>query len=246
LDKPSVEVEKLVKIYRGGTRALDGLDLEVAPGELFGLIGPNGAGKTTAVAILLGLLLPTSGAVRVFGLDLEPNRARLLAAMNFSSPYVDLPFRLTVEQNLRVYADLYGVSQPRRRIEALLDEHGVRDLAARPCGRLSSGQKSRVALVKALLNEPRLLLLDEPTASLDPDVADRVRSGIAEYRRRTGATIFITSHNMAEVERLCDRVAILLGGKLQALGRPDEVIRDFGQQNLEQVFLEVARKGGES
>ncbi|HUT77350.1 MAG TPA: ABC transporter ATP-binding protein [Polyangia bacterium] len=246
MNEPLVEVAKLVKVYRGKTRAVDGLDFEVAPGEIFGLIGPNGAGKTTTVAVLLGLLLPTSGTIRIFGLDLEPNRAQVLAAMNFSSPYVDLPFRLTVEQNLRVYADLYGVREPRRRVGALLEEFGVSELAGRPCGRLSSGQKSRVALVKALLNEPRLLLLDEPTASLDPDVADRVRSSIGDYRRRTGAAIVITSHNMAEVERLCDRVAILHNGKRLALGSPGEVIREFGRDNLEEVFLDIARKGRET
>jgi ABC-2 type transport system ATP-binding protein len=242
LENPVVEVSNLVKVYRGRTRALDGLDFDVAPGEIFGLIGPNGAGKTTAIAVLLGLLLPTSGSVRVFGMDLEPNRARLLSAMNFSSSYVALPFRLTVEQNLRVYADLYGVPSPRRRIEAVLGEFGVSDLAARPYGRLSSGQKSRVALAKALLNEPRLLLLDEPTASLDPDVADRVRTVIGEYRRRTGAAVVITSHNMAEIERLCDRVSIVHGGKSLAEGAPAEVVRTFGRENLEQVFLDIARE----
>jgi ABC-2 type transport system ATP-binding protein len=241
VEHPLVEVTGLVKVFRGRTRAVDGLDFEVAPGEIFGLIGPNGAGKTTTVAVLLGLLLPTEGTVRIFGLDLEPNRAKVLSAMNFSSPYVDLPFRLTVEQNLRIYADLYGVHDSRRRIAALLDEFGVSDLATRPYGRLSSGQKSRVALVKALLNEPRLLLLDEPTASLDPDVADRVRSSIGDYRRRTGAAVVITSHNMAEVERLCDRMAILRNGKCLALGTPGEVIRKFGRENLEEVFLDIAR-----
>jgi ABC-2 type transport system ATP-binding protein len=246
MNGPLVEVAKLVKVYRGRTRAVDGLDFDVTPGEIFGLIGPNGAGKTTTVAMLLGLLLPTSGTIRIFGLDFESNRARALSAMNFSSPYVDLPFRLTVEQNLRVYADLYGIREPRRRIVALLEEFGVSELAGRPCGRLSSGQKSRVALVKALLNEPRLLLLDEPTASLDPDVADRVRSSIGDYRRRTGAAIVITSHNMAEVERLCDRVAILRNGKRLALGSPDEVIREFDRDTLEEVFLDIARKGRET
>ncbi len=246
MESPVVEVAGLVKVYRGKTRALDGLDFQVMPGEIFGIIGPNGAGKTTTIAVLLGLLLPTEGTVRVFGLDIGPNRARVLSSMNFSSSQVDLPFRLTVEQNLRVYADLYGVPKPRRRIRALLDEFGVSDLSDRRYGRLSSGQKSRVALVKALLNEPRLLLLDEPTASLDPDVADRVRAAIDDYRRRTGAAIVITSHNMAEVERLCDRVAILGVGRCLALGPPADVIRDFGRENLEQVFLDIARKGREA
>jgi len=235
-----LRTEHLTKNYRD-VRAVDDLSLGVYPGEIFGLIGSNGAGKTTTIAMMLGLVTPSSGFIRVFDLDPARNRAAVLSRMNFSSPYVALPNRLTVEQNLRVYADLYSLRHPGRRIEALCAELELGPLKGHKLSSLSSGQKTQVALAKALLNRPELLLLDEPTASLDPDVADRIRSRLLQYRDSTGASLIITSHNMAEVERVCDRVLILKAGRVAALGTPAEVIARHGLSNLEEVFLDIAR-----
>lgn len=240
-DEPVVEIAGLCKRYRQ-VLAVDRLDLAVPRGEIFGLIGKNGAGKTTTIAMLLGLVTPTAGRIRIFGLDPGRSRTAVLQRMSFSSPYVDLPHRLTVRQNLRVYAELYGVRAPCERIDAVCGSLGITDIEDRRYGRLSSGQKTRVALAKAMLNEPELLLLDEPTVSLDPDVADRVRTWLADYRDRTGATIVVTSHNMAEVERICDRLLILKRGRSVAEGTPAAVVERFGRQNLEQVFLDIARE----
>jgi ABC-2 type transport system ATP-binding protein len=211
--------------------------------EILGLLGANGAGKTTTIAMLLNLVTPTAGRIRVFGLDGVSNHRRILARMNFSSPYVDLPHRLTVRQNLTVYGHLYGVPWLREKIAALCEHLEIADLQDTRYGQLSSGQRTRVALAKALINDPEVLLLDEPTASLDPDVADKVRGWLAEYRTRTGAAMLISSHNMPEVERLCDRVVVLKQGRAVAEGTPGALLRRYGRQTLEEVFLHIARTG---
>jgi ABC-2 type transport system ATP-binding protein len=238
--EPVILVDQLVKRY-GGTVALGGIGFAVERGVTAALLGGNGAGKTTTLAILLGLLLPTSGRVEVFGENVLHHRYRVLPRMNFSSPYVDLPHRLTVRQNLEIYARLYGLRRRRERIGQLAGDLRLETLLDRPAGKLSSGQKTRVALAKALLNEPELLLLDEPTASLDPDSGDWARGYLEEYRARTGATILLASHNMSEVERLCSQVMMMKAGHIVDRGSPDELILRYGRTNLEEVFLHIAR-----
>jgi ABC-2 type transport system ATP-binding protein len=233
-------VERLVKRY-GKTLAVNDVRFTVERGITTALLGGNGAGKTTTLSILLGLLLPTSGMVNVFGEDVLRHRYRVLPRMNFSSPYVDLPHRLTVRQNLVIYARLYGVPRRDERIARLARDLQIEAMLERPAGRLSGGQKTRVALAKALLNEPELLLLDEPTASLDPDTGDWVRTYLEDYRARTGATILLASHNMAEVERLCSQVLMMKEGQIVDRGSPDELIDRYGRTNLEEVFLQIAR-----
>jgi|SRR5579884_450253 len=240
MPEPAIFVDRLVKRYPGAV-AVAGIDFAVAPGVTAALLGGNGAGKTTTLSILLGLLLPTSGHVCVLGEDVVRHRYRVLPRMNFSSPYVDLPHRLTVRQNLSVYARLYGLKQRRERIAALARDLQIEAFLDRPAGKLSSGQKTRVALAKALLNEPELLLLDEPTASLDPDTGDWVRSYLEAYRARTGATILLASHNMGEVERLCSDVMMMKEGLIVDRGSPSDLIGRYGRRNLEEVFLQIVR-----
>jgi ABC-2 type transport system ATP-binding protein len=240
MPEPVILVADLVKRY-GGTVAVDGIGFAVERGVTAALLGGNGAGKTTTLSILLGLLLPTSGSVQVFGEDVLRHRYRVLPRMNFSSPYVDLPHRLTVRQNLQIYARLYGLPRRAERIARLARDLQIEALLDRPAGKLSAGQKTRVALAKALLNEPELLLLDEPTASLDPDTGDWVRGYMEDYRDRTGATILLASHNMAEVERLCSEVMMMKEGQIVDRGSPDELIDRYGRTNLEEVFLHIAR-----
>jgi ABC-2 type transport system ATP-binding protein len=237
---PAIAVERLVKRFDDVT-AVDEISFAVAAGSTTGLLGGNGAGKTTTLAILMGVLLPTAGNVRVLGVDMVADRYRVLARMNFSSPYVDLPRRLSVRENLAVYGRLYGVTRLSARIASLAAELHLEALLDRPTGELSAGQRTRVALAKAMLNEPDVLLLDEPTASLDPDTADWVRTYLERYRGRRGATILIASHNMAEVERLCDQVLMMRGGAIVDRGAPDDLLRRYGRTNLEDVFLDVAR-----
>ncbi|MBV9825764.1 MAG: ABC transporter ATP-binding protein [Alphaproteobacteria bacterium] len=238
--EPVIRVEDLVKRY-GKTVAVDHLGFNIERGVTAALLGGNGAGKTTTISMLLGLLLPTSGAIHIFGEDVLRHRYRVLPRMNFSSPYVDLPHRLTVRQNLQIYARLYGVPRRREIIQRLAADLQIEALLDRPAGKLSSGQKTRVALAKALLNEPELLLLDEPTASLDPDTGDWVRGYLEAYRDRTGATILLASHNMAEVERMCSQVLMMKSGQIVDRGSPDELIDRYGRTNLEEVFLQIAR-----
>ncbi|MEQ8640675.1 MAG: ABC transporter ATP-binding protein [Alphaproteobacteria bacterium] len=221
--------------------AVDDVSFAIHAGQTTGLLGGNGAGKTTTIAILLGLLLPTRGAITVFGQDMLRHRYRVLPRMNFSSPYVDLPHRLTVRQNLMVYADLYGLDHAGQRVDTLLADLDLTAFTRRPAGQLSAGQKTRVALAKALLNQPELLLLDEPTASLDPDTADWVRGYLENYQRRTGASILLASHNMAEVERMCGHVLMMRRGRIVDSGTPDDLLARYGRQTLEQVFLDIAR-----
>jgi ABC-2 type transport system ATP-binding protein len=240
MSPPVILVEELVKRY-GSTIAVGGISFAVERGITAALLGGNGAGKTTTLSILLGLLLPTSGTVQVFGEDVIRHRYRVLPRMNFSSPYVDLPRRLTVRHNLSIYARLYGVSDRDGAIARLASDLRIEALLDRPSGHLSSGQKTRVALAKALLNEPELLLLDEPTASLDPDSGDWIRGYLEDYRARTDATILLASHNMAEVERLCSQVMMMREGQIVDRGSPDELIDRYGRTNLEEVFLQIVR-----
>jgi len=238
--EPAVKVDNLTKHYPTAV-AVDGISFVVRRGLTAALLGGNGAGKTTTLSILLGLLLPTAGSVRVLGEDMLRHRYRVLRRMNFSSPFVDLPHRLTVRQNLSIYARLYGLPRRRERIERLADDLQIGAFLERPAGKLSAGQKTRVALAKALLNEPELLLLDEPTASLDPDTGDWVRGYLEGYRERTGATILMASHNMAEVERLCSEVMMMKAGRIVDRGSPEALIGRYGRTNLEEVFLHIAR-----
>jgi ABC-2 type transport system ATP-binding protein len=239
---PVIQVSGLRKSF-GDTRAVDGIDFVVPRAATAALLGGNGAGKTTTLSMLLGLLLPTAGRIRIFGEDMLRHRYRVLPRMNFSSPYVDLPHRLTVRQNLKVYGRLYALAQVDRRIESLASDLQIGDFLDRQTGQLSAGQKTRVALAKALLNEPELLLLDEPTASLDPDTGDWVRSYLETYQRRSGATILLASHNMGEVERLCSEVMMMRQGRIVDRGSPRELILRYGRDTLEQVFLDIARAG---
>jgi len=237
---PAIEVKDLRKCY-DKVIALDDISFTVEQGTITALLGGNGAGKTTTLAILLGLLLPSSGQVRVLGVDMVHHRYQALARMNFTSPYVDLPHRLTVRENLDIYARLYNVARRRQRIDELAALLDLKDLLQRPSGSLSSGQKTRVALAKALLNQPQVLLLDEPTASLDPDSTERIRGYLLDYQRGSNATVLLASHNMLEVERLCDQVHILKQGRIAAQGTPQALLEQYGRQTLEQVFIDIAR-----
>jgi ABC-2 type transport system ATP-binding protein len=235
-----IDVLHLRKEY-GKIVAVDDLSFSVPGGAVLGLLGGNGAGKTTTISMLLGLLEPTSGAVKVLGIDMLTQRFKALPRMNFSSPYVDLPHRLTVRQNLDFYGRLYGVPDIRKRLAEISDTLQIGDMLERPAGALSAGQKTRVALAKALINKPAVLLLDEPTASLDPDTADWVRTLLKDYQRQTGATILLASHNMSEVERLCDDIIMMQQGKVFERGAPTDLIRRFGRNDMEEVFLDMAR-----
>jgi len=235
-------VENLVKSYTPDRpKAVDGLNFTLARGATMGLLGGNGAGKTTTIAMLLGLLVPTSGRITALGHDMATDRFAALARMNFSSPYISLPHRISVRENLTVYGHLYNVPGLKRRIAQLAEELQLSEFLDRPAGELSAGQKTRVALAKALINTPELLLLDEPTASLDPDTGDWVRSSIERYRDATGCAILLASHNMAEVERLCGHVLMLKRGQVVDEGSPEDLIARFGREDLEQVFLDIAR-----
>jgi ABC-2 type transport system ATP-binding protein len=236
----AISVTGLSKRY-GDTLAVDDIAFAVASGETLGLLGGNGAGKTTTIAMLLGLLIPTSGRISILGHDMATDRFAALARMNFSSPYVALPGRLSVAENLRVYAHLYGVRRIDARIAELAGQLDLDTLMDRPAGELSAGQKTRVALAKSLINRPDVLLLDEPTASLDPDTGDLVRGWLERYRAESGCTILLASHNMAEVERLCSQVLMLKKGRIVDRGAPQDLLERYGRDDLEQVFLDIAR-----
>jgi ABC-2 type transport system ATP-binding protein len=240
MKEAAIRVNGLTKIY-GETVAVDNIEFEVETNSITALLGGNGAGKTTTIAMLLGLLLPTSGNIEVLGENMIRSRYRVLSRMNFGSPYVDLPKRLTVRENLRVFAKLYGMTDAKGRIKQLIDELDLGDFIDRPTGQLSSGQSTRVALAKAMINTPELLLLDEPTASLDPDTADWVRGYLEGYRDLTGATILLASHNMGEVERMGSDVLMMKEGHIVDHGSPRDLISRYGRQTLEEVFLDIAR-----
>ncbi|HMK89944.1 MAG TPA: ABC transporter ATP-binding protein [Methylocystis sp.] len=239
----ALTVQDLVKAY-DGKRVVGPLSFALASGSVTGLLGGNGAGKTTTIGMIMGLVEPTEGRIRALGCDMATQRAKVLGRMNFESPYVDLPSRLTVRENLRVFAMLYGIPRREEKIARLAEDFALNEFLDRPAGRLSAGQKTRVALAKALLNDPELLLLDEPTASLDPDTADWVRSRLEERRKAQKCTILMASHNMNEVERLCDRVLMLREGALVDDGAPSALLERYGRDNLEEVFLDVARRRG--
>ena len=241
MSRPAIQVDTLGKTF-GEIVAVSEVTFNAPEGATIGLLGGNGAGKTTTISMMLGLLLPTSGSVKILGCDMARERYRVLPVMNFSSPYVDLPHRLTVAENLRIYGALYSVPDLRNRIAELAERLDIKGILDRPAGKLSAGQKTRVALAKALINRPRVLLLDEPTASLDPDTGDWVRTYLEEYRGETGATTLLASHNMSEVERLCDTVLMMRAGRIVDRGTPAELIDRYSRQDLEEVFLDIARE----
>jgi ABC-2 type transport system ATP-binding protein len=237
---PAISVDHLTKVFKG-TTAVAGISFNVRAGSMTALLGGNGAGKTTTIAMIMGLTAPTSGTVTVLGARMPAQRYQVLHRMNFESPYVDMPMRLTVRQNLKVFAGLYGVEHPQERIAQLAHDFDLTDFIDRQTGKLSSGQRTRVSVAKSLINRPDVLLLDEPTASLDPDTADWVRGRLEDYAVATGATVLLASHNMREVERLCDRVIMLKRGRIEDDDSPDRLLARYGRDNLEDVFLDVAR-----
>ena len=243
--EPVVAVDQLVKVYKT-TRAVDGISFALERGSTTGLLGGNGAGKTTTLAMIMGLIMPTSGTVNVLGAEMPRQRYQVLHKMNFESPFVDMPHRLTVWQNLKVFGMLYAVEDLSNRIAALARELDLSEFLDRPTGKLSAGQKTRVALAKALINSPQVLLLDEPTASLDPDTADWVRAHLERFREEHGTTVLLASHNMAEVERLCERVIIMKRGRIEDDDTPRRLLVRYGRRTLEEVFLDVARGRGEA
>ena len=236
-----IEVKNLNKIY-DKIIAVKDLSFVINKGKIIGLLGPNGCGKTTTIAMILGLLKPTSGEVLIKGKNIEKERINLLEKMNFISPYVELPKKLTVEENLKVYADLYGVTNANEKIYELVNELRLNEFFKKKTGELSSGQKNRISLAKALINDPEILLLDEPTASLDPETGDFVRSFIEHYSSKTNVTILLASHNMNEVERLCDSVMMMKDGTIVDTGKSQELISRHGRKNLEEVFLKIVRE----
>lgn len=240
---PILQVQGLTKKFQSKL-AVDSLTFSLPRGSIVGLLGGNGAGKTTTLSMLLGLLEPTSGKIQLFGNNFVRNRHSVLHRMNFCSPYVDLPQRLTVMENLRVFARLYGVRDSAKTIARLVDDFRLLELKDQPIRRLSSGQKTRVSLAKALINSPDFLLLDEPTASLSPDVSKWIRQQLADYRERTGATILFASHDMREVELLCDHVMMMCQGKLIEQGSPKELMETHHRSSLEEVFLALNEQGG--
>jgi len=240
---PILQVQGLTKKFHSKL-AVDSLTFSLPRGSIVGLLGGNGAGKTTTLSMLLGLLEPTSGKIQLFGNNFVRNRHSVLHRMNFCSPYVDLPQRLTVMENLRVFARLYGVRDSAKTIARLVDDFRLLELKDQPIRRLSSGQKTRVSLAKALINSPDFLLLDEPTASLSPDVSKWIRQQLADYRERTGATILFASHDMREVELLCDHVMMMCQGQLIEQGSPKELMETHHRSSLEEVFLALNEQGG--
>jgi ABC-2 type transport system ATP-binding protein len=238
----AIVVRGLTKRF-GRVEAVTGVEFRVRRGTTAALLGGNGAGKTTTLSMLLGVLLPTSGEIRILGEDMLRHRYRVLPRMNFTSPYVDLPKRLTVRENLVVYAKLYGIRRAKERVTELAADFALERLLDRAYGGLSAGQRTRVSLAKALLNRPEVLLLDEPTASLDPDVGDRVRGYLERYQHQSHCTLLLASHNMGEVERMCDDVIMLREGRVVDRGSPARLLARYGRADMEEVFLDVARHG---
>ncbi len=242
--KNLVEVKNIKKNY-GKNEAVKGISFNIKEDEILGLLGPNGSGKTTTIGMLLGLLEPTSGEIFINGQKLEGNRIEILERINFISPYIELPKKLTVKQNLTVYGKLYKINNINERIEFLSEKLRLEDLLNSITGELSSGQKNRVSLAKALINEPKVLLLDEPTASLDPEVGDFVRSFLEDYKKEKKISILLASHNMNEVTRLCKSILMMKDGIIIDEGNPEELINKHGRKNLEEVFLKLSRSKNE-
>ncbi len=240
-EKIVLEVRNLTKVFRD-VRAVDNISFHMNEGEILGLIGPNGAGKTTTMQMLLGLTTPTSGSVSILGLTMDSDREEILGRVNFSSSYISLPFSLTVEENLKVFSRLYSVKEAGKKIEELIEIFEIRDIRKEPTRRLSSGQITRVCLAKALLNNPEILFLDEPTASLDPDMADKTRKLLKKLNREKDISILYTSHNMAEMEELSDRIIFLNKGRILATDRPAQLLEKFHGKDLEEVFIKIARQ----
>jgi ABC-2 type transport system ATP-binding protein len=220
---------------------VDQVSFDIQPGETVGLLGPNGAGKTTIFQMLLGVVTPTEGSIHMFGLDLIKHREEILRQVNFSSTYISMPYALTVEENLRVTGKLYSLPDINRRIDDVLKKLEMEDIRQRLTRKLSSGQMTRLTLAKAVMTEPKILFLDEPTASLDPDIAHKIRAFLKEYRDVSGLSMLYTSHNMREMEEMSDRIIFLQRGKIVAQGTATNVVKQYGEDNLEQVFLKIAR-----
>ena len=242
--KNSIEVINLSKSY-GVKEAVKNINFKIAENEIIGLLGPNGCGKTTTIGMLLGLLKPTKGDVLINGVRIEENRINILKRINFISPYIELPKKLTVKQNLIVYGKLYNVTNIYSRIEYLANKLRLENLLNRITGELSSGQKNRVSLAKALINDPGVLLLDEPTASLDPEIGDFVRTFLEDYKKEKKISILLASHNMSEVTRLCSSILMMKDGVVIDEGKPKDLIKKHGRQNLEEVFLKLTRNKNE-
>ena len=240
-----LKVENLVKKFKS-TTAVNNISFEIEKNATLGLLGPNGCGKTTSIGMMLGLITPSKGKIYINETPLEPkSRIKLLSMMNFASPYIELPKKLTVKQNLEVYARLYGVNNIKDRVNEMVEDLNLKNFLLKKTGELSSGQKNRVALAKSLINKPKLLFLDEPTASLDPDVGDFVREYIERYKRNNELTILLASHNMREVERLCNKIVMMKQGKIVDSGTCEQLIKKHGRENLEETFLKIARSKNE-
>ena len=242
--KSSIEVINLSKTYKS-KKAVKNISFKINEDEIIGLLGPNGCGKTTTIGMILGLLKPTEGKVLINGKDIEKDKISLLRCMNFISPYIELPKKLKVKQNLIVYGKLYNVKNLENQIEYLSNKLRLNDLLEKITGELSSGQKNRVSLAKALINDPSVLLLDEPTASLDPETGDFIRTFIEEYKKEKKISVLLASHNMDEVKRLCSSVLMMKEGDIVDKGTPNELIKKHGRKNLEEVFLKIARSKNE-
>ena len=239
--KNSIEVINLSKSYKT-KKAVNNINFKINENEIVGLLGPNGCGKTTTIGMILGLLKPTSGQVLINGKNIENNKISILHKMNFISPYIELPKKLTVNQNLIVYGKLYNIQNLNQRINFLSEKLRLGDLLDKITGELSSGQKNRVSLAKALINDPTVLLLDEPTAALDPETADFIRTFLEKYKEEKKISVLLASHNMDEVKRLCNSVMMMKDGTIVDSGTPENLIKKYGQKNLEEVFLEIVRK----
>jgi ABC-2 type transport system ATP-binding protein len=239
-----VEVKNLKKSY-DLKEAVKGISFKIKDNEILGLLGPNGSGKTTTIGMMLGLLKPSNGEIIIDGKKIEDNRIEILKKINFISPYIELPKKLTVKQNLIVYGKLYSVPDIKKRIEYLSEKLRLGDLLNRITGELSSGQKNRVSLAKALINNPKVLLLDEPTASLDPEIGDFVRTFLENYKKEKKISILLASHNMNEVTRLCKSILMMKDGIIIDSGSPENLINKHGRQNLEEVFLKLSRSKNE-
>jgi len=241
MNKAIIEINNLSKKFNNIV-AVKNINFKINKGKIIGLLGPNGCGKSTTIGMMLGLIKPSSGTVIINGQNIENNRTNILEKMNFISPYIELPKKLTVEENLKVYGRLYGIKNLKNKVFDLMEKLNLTEFRTRKTGELSSGQKNRVSLAKALVNDPEILFLDEPTASLDPDVGDNIRTFIEDFASKKGATILLASHNMNEVERLCHEVMMMKDGKIIDKGKSSDLINKHGRKNLEEVFLKIVRE----